>query len=74
MQQSTVIDYQFVVATCITYTMSELGDQAWRYLRGAAGKLCSLTKPAVVSLTARPRPPTHSLCGVAGGFGLKFMA
>ena len=49
------------------YTVSELGDQAFRPLRGAAGRLSSLAEPAVVSLSARRRPPTIRYVGWRAG-------
>ena len=51
--------------------MSIYSIRAWQpslaNLQGAAGRLCSLAEPAVVSLSARRRPPTHSVYVVAGG-------
>ena len=53
-------------------SVTVLGDQAWRPLRGAVGRLCSSAEPAMVSLSARLRPPTPTeVRGVAGGFRVR---
>ena len=53
----------------IQYTVTVLGDQAWRPLRGAVGRLCSSSK-ACHGLAERSTAPAYptEVRGVAGGF------